>query len=139
MCGYALMLRITMNGATMNDVVTSAGVQRSLLSLHLPLTPRASGLTFSGVLNNSSYAAPFERVSALVQLDGLRARRWVRGARAQHQRARVHVELVMLTLALCAGPKTGGTVLTIDGPPHISHRHTPFTHGAAPSQGARCH
>ena len=25
------------------------------------------------------------------------------------------------------------------GPPHISHRHTPFTHGAAPSQGARCH
>ena len=133
------MLRITMNGATMNDVVTSAGVQRSLLSLHLPLTPRASGLTFSGVLNNSSYAAPFERVSALVQLDGLRARRWVRGARAQHQRARVHVELVMLTLALGAGPKTGGTVLTIDGPPHISHRHTPFTHGAAPSPGARCH
>ena len=25
------------------------------------------------------------------------------------------------------------------GPPHISHRHTSFTHGAAPSQGARCH
>ena len=49
------------------------------------------------------------------------------------------VELVMLALALCSGPETGGTVLTIDGPPHISHRHTPFTQGAAPSQGARCH
>ena len=54
-CGYAPMLRITMNGA----VVTSAGVQTSLLPLQLTLTPRANGLSFSGVLNHSYYAAPF--------------------------------------------------------------------------------
>ena len=143
--GYAPMLHITMNGATMNGaVVTSAGVQRSLLPLQLTLSPHGSCLTFSDVLNNSCYAAPFEGVGTLVQLDGLRARRWVRGA--QHQRARVHlgwqhielVGLVMLALALCAGPETGGTVLTIGDAPRVSHRHTPFTHGAAPAHGARC-
>ena len=53
-CGYAPMLRITMNGA----VVTSAGVQTSLLPLQLTLTPRASGLTFSRVLNNSFTPRP---------------------------------------------------------------------------------
>ncbi|KOO52903.1 hypothetical protein Ctob_016715, partial [Chrysochromulina tobinii] len=54
-CGYAPMLRITMNGA----VVTSAGVQTSLLPLTLALTTRANGLTFSAVLSNPYYAAPF--------------------------------------------------------------------------------
>ena len=49
-CGYAPMLRITMNGA----VVTGAtGVPTGVLPLQLTLTPRASGLTFSRVLNNS--------------------------------------------------------------------------------------
>ena len=143
--GYAPMLRITMNGATMNGaVVTSAGVQRSLLPLQLTLSPHASCLTFSDVLNNSCYAAPFEGVGALVQLDGLRARRWVRGA--QHQRARVHlgwqhielVGLVMLALALCAGPETGGTVLTIGDAPRVSHRLTARRlHTAPAASGGR--
>jgi len=48
-CGYATMLRVTMNGAN----VTSAGVQTSLLPLQLTLTLRSHGQNSSGVVSNS--------------------------------------------------------------------------------------
>jgi hypothetical protein len=149
------MLCITMNGATMNGaVVTSVGVQRSLLPLHLTLTPRASGLTFSGVLNNSFTPRPSSESALLCN--------WTAYA---HAAGYVALELstngreytssssglMMLALTLCAGPETGGTVLTIGGafancqaclpplppctlPPPCAARHA----GPLPHESRRC-
>ena len=55
-CGYAPIIRITVNGAIVNG---ATGVPTGVLPLQLTLTPRANGLSFAGVLNNSYYAAPF--------------------------------------------------------------------------------
>jgi hypothetical protein len=55
-CGYATMLRVTMNGAV---VTPATGVQTSLVPLTLTLTPRTTGQSFAGVVSNSNYAATF--------------------------------------------------------------------------------
>ena len=51
-----------------SSVVTSVGVQRLLLPLHLTLTPRVSGLTFSRVLNNSFTQRPSSDSALLCNL-----------------------------------------------------------------------
>ena len=58
-CGYAAMLRVTVNGAN----VTSAGVQTSLLPLTLTVTPRAHGQNSTGVAMNSFYATAYSMPS----------------------------------------------------------------------------
>ena len=55
-CGYAPIIRFTVNGAIVNG---ATGVPAGVLPLQLTLTPRANGLSFAGVLNNSYYAAPY--------------------------------------------------------------------------------
>ena len=64
-CGYAPILRFTVNGAVVNG---TTGVPTGVLPLQLTLTPRANGLSFTGVLNNSYYAAPYNM--PLIVTDG---------------------------------------------------------------------
>ena len=55
-CGYAPMLRVTVNGAIVNS---ATGVPTGVLPLQLTLTPRANGQSYSGALSNSYYAASY--------------------------------------------------------------------------------